>query len=64
MEKLFRQTSEKYRALEAIGRIMWHVQYSWQWVRGHNDNPGNKRADELANMGTNQLRSRLCLLEK
>jgi len=23
----------------------------WHWVRGHADNPGNQRADELANMG-------------
>jgi ribonuclease HI len=29
---------------------------SWQWVRGHNDNPGNERADILANKGINQLR--------
>ena len=26
-------------------RIRWH------WVRGHDDNPGNERADELANLG-------------
>ena len=22
---------------------------SWQWIRGHNGNPGNVRADQLAN---------------
>jgi ribonuclease HI len=27
----------------------------WRWVRGHNDNPGNERADQLANKGIEQL---------
>jgi len=31
---------------------------SWQWVRGHNENPRNERADVLANKGIDQLRSR------
>jgi ribonuclease HI len=31
--------------LAARHRIRWH------WVRGHDDNPGNERADELANLG-------------
>jgi len=26
-------------------------QIEWRWVRGHNGDPGNERADELANRG-------------
>jgi ribonuclease HI len=32
-------------ALVAVHDIEWH------WVRGHNDTPGNERADALANRG-------------
>jgi ribonuclease HI len=29
----------------------------WSWVRGHNGNPGNERADALANMGIDAFRN-------
>jgi ribonuclease HI len=28
----------------------------WHWVRGHNDHPGNERADALANRGVDAIR--------
>jgi ribonuclease HI len=29
---------------------------AWRWVRGHAGDPGNERADELANLGVEQAR--------
>ena len=40
-EDLWRELDE----LASRHRISWH------WVRGHDDNPGNERADALANKG-------------
>jgi ribonuclease HI len=33
-------------------------QVSWLWVKGHAGNPGNERADALANRGMSEARSR------
>jgi ribonuclease HI len=45
------KNADLWRELDALAarhRISWH------WVRGHNDHPGNERADALANEGVMQ----------
>jgi ribonuclease HI len=37
-----------WQALEPLLAIH---EIEWRWVKGHSGNPGNERADELANMG-------------
>ncbi len=32
-------------------------QVRWEWVKGHAGDPGNERADQLANLGVDQVRS-------
>ena len=35
---------------ELDGLVQQHV-VNWEWVKGHSGNPGNERADQLANKG-------------
>ncbi len=41
-----------WQALDALTQA--HT-IEWVWVKGHSGNPGNERADELANMGIDSL---------
>jgi ribonuclease HI len=41
---------ELWRQLDDLLATSGH-KVDWRWVRGHNGDPGNERADALANMG-------------
>jgi ribonuclease HI len=41
---------QRLEALAASHDVRWH------WVRGHDGDPGNERADELANRGVDSIR--------
>lgn len=44
-----------WQQLDALAR---QHQVSWHWVRGHAGDPGNERADQLANRGVDDARAR------
>lgn len=46
-----------WQKLDALLQSGGHV-IDWQWVRGHDGNEGNERADALANRGVEQLSQR------
>ena len=47
------KNAELWQALdEQVGRH----QVSWRWVKGHAGDPGNERADQLANQGVEVAR--------
>jgi len=48
------KNADLWQALDAL--VAQH-EVSWQWVRGHAGDPGNERADQLANLGAEQARS-------
>jgi ribonuclease HI len=43
-----------WQRLDALVSDAGH-QIEWRWVRGHDGDPGNERADELANRGVEQV---------
>lgn len=42
------KNAELWRQLDALTA---NFEIAWVWVKGHNNNPNNERADTLANMG-------------
>jgi len=46
------KNEDLWRRLEELA--LGH-EIEWHWVRGHSDNAGNERADELANRGIDEL---------
>ncbi len=48
------KNAELWRELESLTH---RHEIRWHWVKGHNDHPGNDRADELANRGVVQAGS-------
>jgi ribonuclease HI len=42
-----------WQRLDALVNGAGHA-IEWRWVRGHNGDPGNERADALANLGVAQ----------
>ena len=47
-----------WQALDALVAGGGH-KIDWRWVRGHNGNPGNERADMLANRGVDKALGRI-----
>lgn len=50
------KNADLWQALDAL--VQQH-DVSWRWVRGHAGDPGNERADALANEGVAQIQAEL-----
>ncbi len=42
---------------QALDEQVARHEIEWLWVKGHAGDPGNERADELANRGVDQVRA-------
>lgn len=42
---------------KSLDREVSRHRISWRWVKGHSGNPGNERADQLANQGVEDMQS-------
>jgi len=51
------KNQELWRRLDDLLAQGGHA-VDWRWVRGHNGDPGNERADELANLGVASVAKR------
>ena len=51
------KNAELWRRLDDLIASSGHV-IDWRWVRGHNGDPGNERADALANLGVQEALAR------
>jgi ribonuclease HI len=51
------KNAELWRRLDDLLVQGGHV-VDWRWVRGHNGDPGNERADALANLGVASIQRR------
>jgi ribonuclease HI len=52
------KNAELWQKLDALVASGGH-KIDWRWVRGHAGNPGNERADMLANRGVDKALGRL-----
>ena len=49
------KNAELWQRLDALRKLH---QVEWRWVKGHAGDPGNERADALANLGVEQALGR------